>query len=62
MTPEFKRRLNAERKLFIREERDGCVDCIEQGTCQHHINLFRDLATNPRKYLKIEFRPKEQQS
>ena len=53
MTPEFRRRLNREIKLFIRETKDGCNDCQAMGVCNEHRKVFIDLALNPRKYIKI---------
>lgn len=61
VTPEFKKKLDREIRLFIRETQDGCVDCQEEikktgkyGCCNKHGKLFLDLAINPRKFIKIK--------
>lgn len=53
-TPAFKKRLAREIKLFIRETKDGCLDCRElRTTCHEHTKLFLELAINPRKFITI---------
>lgn len=57
MTPEFRRRLSREIRLFVLETRDGCVACrAVRGTCCEHDKLFHDLVLNPRKYLTIKLK------
>lgn len=53
-TPEFKKRLARGIRLFIRETRDGCVECRAVGTCHEHGKVFLDVSINPRKYIKID--------
>lgn len=52
MTPEFKNRLNREIRLFIRETRDGCVNCRDEE-CEYHWKMFYDVILHPKKYIKI---------
>ena len=58
--PEFDDRLTREVRLFIRETKDGCVDCLASkgGTCYEHAKLFHDLVLHPRKYIQIKAKKK----
>lgn len=52
----FWRRLRREIKLFVRETRDGCIECLAQeragSTCPDHDSLWEIVVkTNPRKYI-----------
>lgn len=55
--PNFRKRLNREIRLFVRETRDGCVECRAcRGTCHEHSKMFGDLLRHPRKYLDLKRR------
>lgn len=56
MTPEFKKRLQREIALRLREMRDGCPDCMDAngGYCDAHEKEAIDTVMNPRKYIQIE--------
>jgi hypothetical protein len=53
-SPEFRKRLGREVRLFVRETQDGCVECrAAGGTCHEHSKLFADLVLHPRKYIRL---------
>lgn len=52
--PAFRRRLARAVRLFLRELRDGCVDCrLARGYCAEHARVARDCFLHPRKYVTI---------
>jgi len=55
MSPEFRKRLNRAKKLFVTEMIDGCNDCTHKkfGACDVHKAILMDFALHPAKYLTI---------
>jgi hypothetical protein len=54
VTDPFKARVNRAVLLYLRELKDGCVDCATAGTyCRLHDLVAKDVILHPARYLKV---------
>lgn len=50
--PQYRKRIARERRLLIREMRDGCNECrIVKGLCKKHYYIAVDLTLHPKTFL-----------
>lgn len=50
--PQYRKRIARERRLLIREMRDGCNDCRGmKGLCEKHYPIAVQMTLYPRKFV-----------
>lgn len=48
-SPEFIKKFRAAQRRYIRELKEGCVDCMSRGECIKHRREAFDVILRPRK-------------